>query len=109
MEKGSPPLNKSRTNAAESAIRQGFGAGSDYYCYPNYTLLLFKKGIEVISQKEGSFLSKCFPLFVLTYTLVSELSVLSTSLMVAAALTGVQIALSSPLLMQSMKYLISPA
>ena len=26
--------NKSRTNAAESAIRQGSGAGSDYYCYP---------------------------------------------------------------------------
>ena len=29
--------NKSRTNAAESAIRQGFGAGSDYYCYPSRT------------------------------------------------------------------------
>ena len=26
--------NKSRTNAAESAIRQGLGAGSDFYCYP---------------------------------------------------------------------------
>ena len=29
--------NKSRTNAAESAIRQDFGAGSDYYCYPSRT------------------------------------------------------------------------
>jgi len=26
--------NKSRTNAAESAIRHGFWAGSGYYCYP---------------------------------------------------------------------------
>ena len=30
--------NKSRTNAAESAIRQDFGAGSDYYCYPKYKI-----------------------------------------------------------------------
>jgi hypothetical protein len=27
-------LNKSRTDAAESAIRQSFWAGSNYYCYP---------------------------------------------------------------------------
>ena len=33
--------NKSRTNAAESAIRQGFGAGSNYYCYPRITVRSF--------------------------------------------------------------------
>ena len=58
--------------------------------------------------KRGSLLQKA-PSFHVTYSLVKESSVLSTSLMVAAALMGVQILLSSPLLMQSMKYLISPA
>ena len=43
--------NKSRTNAAESAIRQGFGAGSYYYCYPrddrnNLTVILKQKSPE---------------------------------------------------------------
>ena len=45
--------NKSRTNAAESAIRQGSGAGSNYYCYPNHIVFHDLETGEMIGTHRG--------------------------------------------------------
>ena len=68
--------NKSRTNAAESAIRQGFGAGSNYYCYPKvkgrisslFTLVLLTEKQMKLQRFTSIFLLFCLLFSSMTLT-----------------------------------------